>query len=198
MEVNPVGEVAGGEQAPPGESVGLSRGSLAERVAGRVGLVLAGIVGLCFVLFAGSLVLFAFVAGDPGPISVGVERLGGQTTLLVPDCGEGNEPPVRLLVTDVDDPYRTGATGPSVAAGELQVERASDFKGWRVTSLTLPTGPVVVRPTETDANSAWFGVLPVDPPDGLSITDLSDDPEGVRVAVVDDVDRLVRVACQYR
>ncbi len=78
------------------------------------------------------------------------------------------------------------------------MRRAADFSGWRVTSTGLPRFDTYVQPTESDSWSVWSGVLPSDPPEGFSVTDLSDEREGVETDVLPDVAAVIRVACSSR
>lgn len=167
------------------------------------GALLAGaalVVGVGGLLFATSFVAYVFVAGDPGPISVGVERTDERTALLVPDCGEPGAAPVEVLLTNLDDlgPDSVEPARLSAADPDLEVRRAADFSGWRVTSTGLPRVDTLVEPTESDSWSVWSGVLPSDPPEGFSVTVLSDEPEGVETVVLPDVAAVVRVACASR
>lgn len=157
-------------------------------------------VGMGGLLFAAWIGTFAYFAGDPGPISVGVERTNEQTTLLVPDCDEPGAAPVDVLLTNLDDLGSNDVEPARLSAvdSDLEVRRAADFSGWRVTSTGLPRVDTYVQPTESDSWSVRSGVLLSDPPEGFSVTDLSDEPEGVETDVLPDVGAVVGAACSSR
>jgi hypothetical protein len=166
-------------------------------------------------------VSFFFISAisHPGPIYVGVERVDGGTTILAPDCGEPwVSAPDELIVTELlvselgvgelesAGPRGSGSSGSAtresttltVADGDLEVSRAEDFSGWRLTSSALPSAAARITPNEGDRLSEWFGVLPADPPEGLSVAGLGDSPGGVVVTAAADIDDVVRIACRLR